>query len=421
MKDVKERMIEEILEIVGIDSVTDNLSGITKCQDAIADIALDMGYSVQWHGKNKVLVIQPYIYENILPKEQADLGIVVHLDTVPYDLAEWQHNPLGEVADGRIYGRGVVDDKAAIILSLHAFKELEKAISPSWQLIIGSSEEAEWTDMEEFLKESPLLPRFMVTVDGDGVQNACRGYMDLELHFNCEDPSNDLFIQEIQIPGQSNNTVPGKACAFLSNEVIYETTGKAAHSSAPENGVNALFSLANLLYGEMMDSYPDFFELMDLLKGKLPANSLGFAEETDVCPTNLSVADGTLTVNLNIRLGYSENRQHVLDVIKSIEKRFHCKAEIKEITMPAYVPANSEEIQNMCYAYEAILGKPIKPTQARGVGYNAALPNCAIFGPRFAPEDDEEDLCHCADENRRIADLMSLYDMLKIFISLTCS
>lgn len=44
-----------------------------------------------------------------------------HLDTVPFDPAAWTHDPLGgEVADGRIWGRGTADMKGGIAAAIEA-------------------------------------------------------------------------------------------------------------------------------------------------------------------------------------------------------------------------------------------------------------------------------------------------------------
>ncbi len=43
-----------------------------------------------------------------------------HLDTVPFDADEWSHDPLGERAGDRIYGRGATDMKGAVAAMLVA-------------------------------------------------------------------------------------------------------------------------------------------------------------------------------------------------------------------------------------------------------------------------------------------------------------
>jgi succinyl-diaminopimelate desuccinylase len=42
-----------------------------------------------------------------------------HLDTVPFQTAEWSYDPLGEVVDDRLYGRGATDMKGAVGAMLH--------------------------------------------------------------------------------------------------------------------------------------------------------------------------------------------------------------------------------------------------------------------------------------------------------------
>jgi succinyl-diaminopimelate desuccinylase len=50
-----------------------------------------------------------------LPGERASTLLYNgHLDTVPFDASEWSHDPLGEVVDDRLYGRGATDMKGAI-------------------------------------------------------------------------------------------------------------------------------------------------------------------------------------------------------------------------------------------------------------------------------------------------------------------
>ena len=95
---------------------------------------------------------------------------------------------------------------------------------------------------------------------------------------------------------------------------------------------------------------------------------------------------------------------------------YNCNAEIVDFIRPSSVDKDSPEIKVMQKAYEDVMGKKATVSIARGVGYNAALPNCAIFGPRFEAAHDEEDTCHQANENRSLDDLFRFYDMLKIFV-----
>lgn len=404
----QEKFVNDILKLVSIKSFTGDVEGIRECQNIVIEMARNFGFETSFHGNGRVLVVQPRNLKGV-PK----LGFVVHLDTVPFDEKEWNHNPLGEIANGRIYGRGILDDKCAIVQSIYALKNLESRIQPSWQLIIGSSEEGEWIDMREFLSENPVLPRTLVTIDGDGVQNGCRGYLDLEFEFE-RASKKTRYLKELYVPNGANNVVPSKAVARVCDN-MFESKGIAAHSSIPETGKNALVNLSKLLsqYSDVTSEFPKYFELIEAIE-KNSGDSLGFEPNTSVCLTKCCLIGDTIKVNLNIRLG--ENMKDVKEVLASIGKRFCCKLTASRLTMPAYVAEDSREIKLMCQAYEQFMGKKIVPSIAKGLGYNAALPNCSIFGPRFAPEDDEPDACHAIDENRSIEDLLKFQKMLEMFV-----
>lgn len=416
MKDFKERIIADILKLVAIKSFTDDREGIIECQTAVCEMATDLGFLCSYHGD--VLVIEPRGKCG-----KPELGIVVHLDTVPYDEKEWTANPLGEIRDGKIFGRGVIDDKAAIVLAMYAMLELEEQIKPTWQIIVGSSEEGKWDDMKAYIEEGCELPEFMITIDGDGVQNGCRGYMDLELTFEREASTNHL--TDLRVINGANNAVPGKAMAVI-DDMIIEVTGKAAHSSIPHIGQNALVNLLySLFYADT--EFPGLFKLAESLKDNYNARCIGFEEHpeeregqnigyTSVCMTNCQYQGDTIVANLNIRFSPYVTKEEIDNAIKNISFEYGCSVEVKDSKMPAYISLERKEIKMMVEAYEEVIGKKTEATFAMGCGYNAALPNCAIFGPRFAVEHDDEDTCHSADENRSIEDTLTFFKMLCVFV-----
>lgn len=412
------RILDGILELVSIQSFTGDWEEIGKCQAVIERIATELGFNSTVHANGKVLVIEP---KNKVGRPK--LGIVVHVDTVPYDESQWKHNPLGEISDGRVYGRGVIDDKAAIILSLYALSKVNPEYN--WQLIVGSCEEGVWTDMQDYLAENNVLPEFMVTVDGDGVQNGCRGYLDLECYF--KRTSDSRRITNLSIVDGANNSVPGKATATVDGIKI-EMTGVAAHSSVPENGDNAFTHLLMGLKAEKIeDEFSGLFKLVEDLSSTYDASDIGFVKHseelmgqrignTSVCLTNCKYSEEEVMVNLNIRLCARVTAEEVNAAIDHISNHYGCRCQISEVILPAYVSPDSWGVQKMLEAYEQVMGKSTISTIAMGVGYNAALPNCAIFGPRYSLGDDEEDTCHSADENRKVEDLFKFLEILEAFI-----
>ena len=137
--------------------------------------------------------------------------------------------------------------------------------------------------MEEFLKEDPILPEFLVTLDGDAVQNGCRGYLDLVLAFDRKTKTSK--ISDFYVPMAVNNSVPSEAVAVINGKKIYYQ-GMAAHSSIPEEGTNALTHLSCRIQEnnkDVCDEFPGFFELMRILKTNFEGEYIGF-EKHDIPP-----------------------------------------------------------------------------------------------------------------------------------------
>ena len=60
----------------------------------------------------------------VFGSDDANLMINGHMDTVPInDQKNWKHNPFGEIANGKLYGRGACDTKGNIACLLAAMKE----------------------------------------------------------------------------------------------------------------------------------------------------------------------------------------------------------------------------------------------------------------------------------------------------------
>ena len=72
----------------------------------------------------------------------------------------WNTDPFeGVIADGRITGRGVLDDKGPVIAALYAMKALKDSgaeLKRRIRLIVGTDEETGSTDMERYKKTEEL-------------------------------------------------------------------------------------------------------------------------------------------------------------------------------------------------------------------------------------------------------------------------
>jgi len=130
-----------------------------------------------------------------------------HMDTVPPgDLTGWQHDPYGaEVEQGRVYGRGAVDDKASVaaIVSMAPLLDRDHLAGTVYVCASIHEEVAEGAGLAKVIEA--VRPDFVVV---------------------CEPTELKLGI------GQK-----GRA------GVRVEATGVASHSSRPSDGVNAVYKM----------------------------------------------------------------------------------------------------------------------------------------------------------------------------------
>ncbi|CAM2157627.1 succinyl-diaminopimelate desuccinylase [Pararobbsia alpina] len=83
------------------------------CARYLATLLEKLGFDVVLHtfGERRFNLIARLVGTSV----GAPLGFTGHLDTVPLGAAEWTHDPFGgEIADGKLYGRGTSDMKAGI-------------------------------------------------------------------------------------------------------------------------------------------------------------------------------------------------------------------------------------------------------------------------------------------------------------------
>ncbi len=201
------------------------------------------------------------------------LGILCHLDVVPADGQEgWNTDPFVMTEkEGILYGRGVIDDKgplSAAFLALKCIKDLRIPLKKGVRLIFGTDEENGSEDLDIYLKKN-RLPENVFTPDAAfPIINIEKGMMRSYFSGKCEN-GNIVSFQGGSIP----NAVPDSAeCVItgINKEVIRAAissdcsgaefsitddtgnvriicTGRSAHASTPENGINAVTALLSLL------------------------------------------------------------------------------------------------------------------------------------------------------------------------------
>ncbi|MBQ1616620.1 MAG: Sapep family Mn(2+)-dependent dipeptidase [Ruminococcus sp.] len=357
-------------------------------------------------------------------------GVLSHLDVVPAG-NNWTVNPYALTErDGRLYGRGVADDKGAALVNLYclrALKEMGIEGRNTLRAIYGTAEETGMSDMDGYFAQK-RLPDLAFTPDSEyGVCYAEKGILQLEV----STPTNEAKVLSQFHAGKAINAVPDLAYVMLDSSGYDEqllmrladasegnfefnytidglmiiSRGKAAHACEPQKGFNAAAALIDLI----THAY-DVYEI-----GALSS----FIDYAINCETNgrslgLKMSDavsGALTVNLgnvhiegtearaqfDIRYPVTVNGDYVLRQFRSVAENNHLTVRVLHHDRPLYVEKDSELVRLLADAYRTVTGEDAPLYTTGGGTYARKLGGKGVaFGPNFR---DDDIRMHNADES----------------------
>jgi succinyl-diaminopimelate desuccinylase len=426
------------LQVVKIESVSENKKKVREALEFALELGRSLGFDAYSCLDGQVGVIETGQGDEVL-------GILSHVDVVgPGDTEKWKTPPFEPVMkDGKIFGRGTLDDKGAIIACLYALKavsDLGQPLKKKVQIILGTQEEVEWTDMEAYVKQFPL-PDYGFTPDGEfPLCNIEKGGIDIKMEFPLEEfggagnslsvelESGEKYLSSLQA-GTASNIVPGTCTAEISEvrsgsqatETI-KVIGKSVHSCMPEKGENAIFIMAEQLNGMGLKENK-LFELLNMVNncfGDIYGSGIGLFSESEYyngefvhrnvfSPTIFKTEEGTVKININIRTAYGTKEEEVVGTMKNLAASYGGRVVSTTILPAVYVSKDKPFVQAFARAYEEASGRKNEFVLAYGGSYAKAMPNIVSWGPIFP---GEEDTCH--EENEYMS-VRSLMDNAKIF------
>ena len=352
------------------------------------------------------------------------LGILGHLDVVPAKAEEWKYPPYAaEIHDGKIYGRGVMDDKGPMIACLFAVKALKESgfvPTKTVRLIFGCDEESGMQCVEHYFSKMPF-PTVAFSPDGDfPVINREKGIYQFDVI--CGKLPDGIQIAA----GDRANVVPS-LCTVTSRKKLdeqrfgafdcrktergycYSSLGKAAHGSTPDEGVNA----THAIIGALAEVYPENATLKFLSEKATDTTGKKWGvaladKESGVLTCNLGVlktgADGTLTATVDIRFPVTYNCNHIYELLRANTPAEFEIAE-KHTSEPLFVPSNSALVTTLMDVYNGEMNAHLQPLAIGGGTYSRCLPNCVAFGPLFP---NEEQTIHMPNETILLDNLRTM-------------
>lgn len=397
-------IIQDLIDFIGIPSVIDEIDTSKPFGKGVDD-ALKWALS-KFEGIGMKTYYDPegfYGYADYGSGEEM-IGILAHVDVVPGGIAEnWKFGPFtGALENGKVYGRGALDDKGPIVSILYAMKALiETGVSfdKKIRVILGTDEENQWRGIYKYLKNESV-PAYSFTPDASfPVQYAEKGLLQIKLKSG---KKSDFRVKG----GIALNSVP-ESCVYrgdhvyklekqlkkmgfdheIEDEELY-VIGRSAHSAKPQLGVNAIIRLA--MAAKKVDITSNLIEFISDKIGFTNNGELIFGSCEDFPSGKLTASLNQVDIghygelaSIDIRIPVTIDKKFITEGIKRAAEKYKLTYEEIDYLEPVYLPADHELIQTLSSVYEEETNLDGKPISSGGATYARALNNCVAFGPLF--------------------------------------
>lgn len=405
----KELFYQDLAKIIAIPSVKGPAEkgapyGIENKKVLEAIMAIAESYGFKPH-----LVDDAVAYIQIGESEEY-LGIAGHLDVVEAG-GQWTYPPFELTqANGKLYGRGILDNKGPIFACFYGLKLLLDQgyqLNKTLRLLFGSDEESGSSDIPRYLKQEKA-PTFAFTPDCKyPVVYGERGIINVE--FETTLPAKSLaLISEIEgeqgrsfVPDALSCTVEGKKIAVQ---------GKRAPSNAPDLGSNGITLLAGAVKEatnnhELKDYFTwlhESFHEKHLGQGLEMTWQDEMSGSLNVTPYLLEKTSDGFKLGLSLRYPVSFTESQMM---AGLEKAANAQTTVSLVrSLPSLLTdKNRPEVAALTKAYDDVTGLDSTPVTTTGATYARFLPNTVAFGPSFP---GQKGIAHNVDEYMDESDLL---------------
>jgi succinyl-diaminopimelate desuccinylase len=305
-------------------------------------------------------------------RRRPGLLFACHIDVVGPGEAPWKYPPFSATkVNGKIYGRGSSDMKggtAAIVTAIREIVDSSVKLNGDIIFLAAAGEETDSCGAKRFVH-------------------------------NCGDIGP---LAGIVIPEPTNfDAVTGHRGLLW---VQFDTTGKCAHGSTPQLGVNAISSMKNLL------DKLEIYEQRRLTEGcSMSINTINGGKSINVVPDQCSITVDIRTTIEQTHAGLIGDFKVILKELKKQKPSFEGNIKIVRDTAALNTDNNCHFVKEFCDC--------LGITETKTVGFCTDGPALGplntpvvIFGP------GNPEFCHKADEYIEIADVKKAVEYYKNII-----
>ncbi|KZE39774.1 diguanylate cyclase [Bhargavaea cecembensis] len=435
----EKRMISDLKALISIKSVLDESAstgeapfgpGPKQAMDWILDHGREAGMTVKEVGGAAGHIE--------IGEGDGLLGILCHVDVVPAGDG-WETPPFeGHERNGRVYGRGAIDDKGPTIAAFHALKMVKESgipLNKRVRLIVGSDEESGFRCMKRYF-ETEEMPEIGFAPDADfPIIHAEKGIADLVFSqlpgedagplrsFRAGDRTNmvpDMARAEVSVPVSELEGDFGIFCEEAGtrgelerhgDSCVITLYGRAAHAMEPEDGVNAGVRLARFLDPYMEGASARFTSFVtQAFGGGSRGHDLGL-DFFDEISGETTLNAGILTYNgskggevsVSMRYSVMYPKEEKLAACREAIEGSGFTLDIASDSPPHHVDADDPLVRTLRDVYERQTGEQAELLAIGGGTYARTLEKGVAFGMLFP---GRPDVAHQADEYVDIEDLV---------------
>jgi len=368
-------------------------------------------------------------YADLPGASAKQVATIAHADIVPVGTG-WSSDPFTLTRrDGYLFGRGILDDKGPLVLSLYAAHFFVRKVQATGEplpytlrCILGSNEETGMGDVEYYLERYPQ-PDFLFTPDADfPVCCGEKGLYGADLRFPV---AADGVIVELD-GGTVSNAIPSVATAVVRADAPLAGTdrievvaageglvcliahGIGGHASMPEGTVNAIGLIVDYLLdnGLFSPAEKPFLDLEHLVFAAWDGSALGIDATDDIFEPltiiggTIRTEDGEFCQSLDCRYPKSTTGDAISARLAKLAAEHGVTFCAGRDVVPFYVDPTSPQIQTLVGTYNEFTGSDAQAFTIGGGTYARHFKNAASFGPndRSVPKPDWVGEEHGPDE-----------------------